>query len=136
MNRGQERPLLQALGLVIVVTYAGMTLTHSIPWLFVLSFVNGVAWGFWPILFTVPFHLPGIRPREVAVAVSFTMMMSSGGTALGPLVAGFIQELLSDIQLSLMITSFFGLSLTVAGLLLPFGPREGETEGAKATQGA
>ncbi len=136
MNRGQERPILQVLGLVIVGSYVGMTLTHSLPWLFALSFVNGVAWGFWPILFTVPFHLRGIRPREVAVAVSFTMMMSASGTALGPLVAGFIQELLSDIRLSLLITSFFGLSLTVAGMLLPFGPRQEETEGTRAAQKA
>ena len=136
MNRGRERPMLQIMGLTIVVTYAGMTLTHSLPLLFVLSFVNGIAWGFWPILFTVPFHLRGIRPREVAVAVSFTMMMSSSGTALGPLVAGFIQEALSDLRLSLLITSFFGLSLTIAGLLLPFGPRELETERTPATERA
>jgi MFS family permease len=108
-------------------------MTHSLPLLFILSFVNGIAWGFWPVLFTVPFHLRGIRPREVAVAVSFTMMMSSSGTALGPLVAGFIQEMLSDIRLSLLITSFFGLTLTISGLLLPFGPRELEPEPAPAT---
>ena len=41
-----------------------------IPLLLVLSFINGIAWGFWPILFTVPFHLPGIRPRELSVAVA------------------------------------------------------------------
>jgi MFS transporter, Spinster family, sphingosine-1-phosphate transporter len=77
MNTGKGRVILQTIGLLMVVTYVGMTLTSSLPVLFALSFLNGVAWGFWPILFTVSFHLPGIRPREVAVAVSFTMMMSS-----------------------------------------------------------
>jgi len=120
MNYGGEKLILKTLGLVMAGTYIGMTLTHSINALLVLSFINGIAWGFWPILFTVPFHLPGIRPREVAVAVSFTMMMSSGGTALGPLVAGFLQEATQDLRTSLFLVSFLALSLSVAGLLLPF----------------
>ncbi len=120
MNNGREKLILQILGLVMAGTYMGMTLTHSISALLALSFINGIAWGFWPILFTVPFHLPGIRPREVAVAVSFTMMMSSGGTALGPLVAGFLQEALQDLRMSLFLISFLSLSLSVVGVLLPF----------------
>jgi MFS family permease len=121
MNTGKGKVILQTLGLLMVVTYVGMTLTGYIPVLFALSLLNGVAWGFWPILFTVSFHLPGIRPREVAVAVSFTMMMSSGGTALGPLVTGFLQESLGDLRVSLLMVSFAALSLTTAGTLLRFG---------------
>ena len=71
------------------VTYLRMIMTGSIPILIGLTLLNGVAWGFWPILFTVPFHLTGKRPRQAAVA--FTMMMSSVGTALGPLTAGLLQ---------------------------------------------
>ena len=103
------------------VTYLGMILTGSIPVLIGLSILNGIAWGFWPILFTVPFHLPGIRPRQVAVAVAFTMMMSSVGTALGPLAAGFLQQALGDLQQTLFILSFTGLSLTAAGVFLRIG---------------
>lgn len=120
MNNGREKLILKTLGLVMVGTYMGMTLTHSISALLVLSFINGIAWGFWPLLFTVPFHLPGIRPREVAVAVSFTMMMSSGGTALGPLVVGFLQEATQDLRASLFLVSFLALSLSIAGVFLPF----------------
>ncbi len=121
MNKGHGKLILQVLGILMPVTYLGMIMTGSIPILIGLTILNGVAWGFWPILFTVPFHLPGIRPRQVAVAVAFTMMMSSIGTALGPLTAGLLQQALGDLQQTLFITSFTGLSLTAAGIFLRTG---------------
>ena len=111
----------QVLGILMPVTYLGMIITGSIPILIGLTLLNGVAWGFWPILFTVPFHLPGIRPRQLAVAVAFTMMMSSVGTALGPLTAGLLQQALGDLKLTLFIISFTGFSLTAAGIFLHTG---------------
>ncbi len=121
MKKGHGKFILQVLGILMPVTYLGMILTGSIPILIGLTLLNGVAWGFWPILFTVPFHLPGIRPRQVAVAVAFTMMMSSVGTALGPLTAGLLQQVLGDLQQTLFIISFTGLSLTAAGIFLRTG---------------
>ena len=116
-DRGKE--ILQILGVLMAGTYAGMALTGSIPLLIALSLVNGIAWGFWPILFTIPFRLPGIRPRQVAVGLAFTTMMTSGGIALGPLITGFLQESLGDLRQALMIVSFTALSLTAAGSVLP-----------------
>ena len=121
MKAGHEKAILLTLGLLMAGTYAGMTLTTSLPPLFLFSFFNGIAWGFWPILFTVPFHLPGIKPRQVAVAVAFSMMMSSIGTALGPLAAGLLQQMLGGLQQTLFVLSFTGLSLTIAGILLRTG---------------
>ena len=130
MKKGYGNLILQVLGVLMPVTYLGMILTGSIPILIGLSILNGVAWGFWPILFTVPFHLPGIRPRQVAVAVAFTMMMSSIGTALGPLVAGFLQQALGDLQQTLFVISFTGLSLTVTGVFLRTGTQANVEETA------
>ena len=121
MNNGHGNLILQVLGILMPVTYLGMIMTGSIPVLIILTLLNGVAWGFWPILFTVPFHLPGIRPRQVAVAVSVTMMMSSIGTALGPLAAGLLQQALGNLQQTLFIISFTGFSLTAAGIFLRTG---------------
>ena len=118
MKRGHGKLILQVLGILMPVTYLGMIMTGSIPILIILTLLNGVAWGFWPILFTVPFHLPGIQPRQVAVAISVTMMMSSIGTALGPLSAGLLQQALGDLQQTLFIISFSGFSLTAAGIVL------------------
>ena len=121
MNKGHGKLILQVLGILMPVTYLGMIMTGSIPILIGLTLLNGVAWGFWPILFTVPFHLPGIRPRQVAVAVAFTTMMSSVGIALGPLTAGLLQEAMGNLQQALSIISLTGLSLTAAGMFLRTG---------------
>ena len=118
MKRGNTKFLLRVLGVLMVITYIGMTLTGSIPALMVLTVLNGIAWGFWPLLFTIPFHLPGIRPREVAVAAAFIMMNASIGGALGPLTAGFLQETLGGLRQALLVISFTCLALTLAGIML------------------
>ena len=110
--------ILLALGTLMAASFAGMTLTGSITLLMVLTFINGIAWGFWPILYSVPFHLPGIRPRELAMGIAFIMMMSSIGTTLGPLVTGLLQEGTGDLRLSLFIVSFGALSISISGMFL------------------
>ena len=118
---GREKSFLQVLGILMIGSNLGMVLTGSVPALFAFSFLNGVAWAFFPILVTVPFHLPGIRPRELAVAFAFTMMMTSVGTSLGPLFTGFLQEAFDDLKPALFIISFASVSLIFAGSALRFG---------------
>lgn len=110
--------ILLALGALMAASFAGMTLTGSIPLLIGLTFINGIGWGFWPVLYTVPFHLTGIRPRELAMGIAFMMMMSSIGTTLGPLLTGLLQEASGDLRLSLLIMSFGALSVSIAGMFL------------------
>ena len=117
-NLGWGKRVLQGCGLLMVVTYIAITHTGSLAALVPLSILNGVAWGTWPLLMTIPFRLPGIRPREVAMAISFIMMMISGGSAVGPLIAGFLQEALNDLRLSLFIISFGGMTISLAGVFL------------------
>lgn len=121
MVSDQGRTVLLGTGAVMAVTFAAMVLTGSLPVLLALTIVNGIAWGFWPVLYSVPFNLPGIRPREIAVSLAFIQMSSSAGIALGPLVAGIIQELTGDLRLSLIVVSFASLSLCGAGLIMKHG---------------
>ena len=118
--RAQEKLYLLGLGLLMTGSYVGMLLTGSIPALLALSFINGVGWAFFPILITVPFLLPGIRPRSMAVALSFVIMITSLGSSIGPLATGFLQEALGSLKVSLFIVSFTSLSLCIAGLTLRF----------------
>ena len=60
------------------------------------------------------------------------MMMSSIGTALGPLIAGLLQQALGDLQQTLFFISFTGLSLTAAGIFLRTGTRANAEEPAVA----
>ena len=121
MVSDQGRTILLGTGAVMAVTFAAMALTGSLPVLLALTIVNGIAWGFWPVLYSVPFNLPGIRPREIAVSLAFIQMSSSAGIALGPLVAGIIQELTGNLRLSLIVVSFASLSLCGAGLIMKHG---------------
>jgi MFS family permease len=114
----RRKNTVQALGLIMMASYLVMTMIESIPLLFVISALNGVAWGFWPILNSVPFYLPGIRSREVAIALSLVMTLSSLGVVLGPSITGILQEQFGDLTLALQIVSIAPISLTIAGTVL------------------
>ena len=120
--KGKRNSMLGVLGVLLAGSYAAMTLTGSLSLLLTFALINGIAQGFWPILATVPFQLPGIRPREVAVAITLVMTMSATGMVLGPLLAGFLQDALGDLRVTLTILSFAALTLTGASLLLRSGP--------------
>lgn len=112
------KAILRFMGIVVVGTFVGMTLTGSMPALLVLSLVNGIGSGFFPILYTVPFLLPGIRPREVAVGSSFLTMCMSAGGVIGPLLAGYIEESAGSLRAGLVVCSLLSIALTIAGLTL------------------
>ena len=105
----------------MAVSYLGLIYTDSVPLLILSTLLNGVAWGVFPILYTVPFMLVGVRSREVAIGVSFLTVALSAGSVLGPLATGFIQEALEDLRMALLFVSFAGLSLSGAGIMLRFG---------------
>jgi len=86
-----------------------------------LTIINGAAFGFWPVLYSTPFHLPGIRPREIAVSLSFIQMSSSAGITVGPLITGAVQQVTGDLQLSLVVVSLAGVALSGAGLVMRHG---------------
>ena len=118
--RGRDVVLVCA-GLLLGTTYFGMTLIGSYPVLLVLAFVNGLAWGFFPILYMVPFHIKKISPREVAVAVSLVVAISSLGAAIGPIIVGYLQESTGSLQMAIRIVSLSPLTLVPAGILINRG---------------
>lgn len=116
--KDRRKGLLQVFGVIMVGSYLGLLYTDSIPLLMVWTSLNGIAWGFFPILYTVPFLLSGVRTREIAIGLSFLTVSISAGSAMGPLVAGFLQEALGDLRTALLIISFASLSLSASGILL------------------
>ncbi len=116
---GRRRPFLTAAGILMTVTTIGLLLTGHLPYLVLISISQGLAFSIFPILMTIPFELPNIKPREIAVANGFIETFFVGGAMLGPIVAGGIQQITGDQRLALMITSVCALTLTATGLLLP-----------------
>ncbi|MFQ5876033.1 MAG: hypothetical protein ACE5JL_19845, partial [Dehalococcoidia bacterium] len=116
--------VLMICGTGLSLSYIGILFTGSLPLMFLLAVVNGMSFAFFPAAMTALYGLPGIRPREVAVAVALIYTLLWGGAAVGPLVAGFVQEATDDLRLALIITSLAPLTLTVAGLVLSSKRRE------------
>ncbi|MEE9247909.1 MAG: MFS transporter [Dehalococcoidia bacterium] len=110
--------MLTVCGLGLTASYLGILFTGSLPLLFLLAIANGLSFGFFPLMLASLYDLPGIKPREVAVAVALVYTLMWAGATTGPLVAGFIQEATGNLQLALFITSLGPLALTGAGLTL------------------
>ena len=126
VSGSRRRNILQAIGVTMVVTYLAMTLTDSIPLLIVITLVSGVAQGYWPVLNSIPFYLPGIRPRESAVALSFMMTLGTFGVATGPALVGALQDRLGDLRLAMIIISFAPLLLVICSSLVQIRTDRGE----------
>jgi predicted MFS family arabinose efflux permease len=118
MKTGGSKRFFLIFGIILTVTYLGMVNTDSEFLLLFLATINGIAWGFWPLLQTIPFQLPRITPRELAVASAFNQMAISIGIAIGPLAVGFLQQATGDLQFSLSILSFTPASLVLVGIFL------------------
>ena len=118
MARDMRKSFLQVFGILMTLSYMGMILVDSIPVLVVMGILNGVAWGFFPILYTVPFWIRGIRPREVAVALAFITVTLSVGAVVGPLSVGFLQSAFDDLRIALFIVSIPSMTLFVSGILM------------------
>ena len=116
---GRKRQILLVTGLILVVPHALMLWTGSVPILIGLQLIAGLGWTFYPVTMTIPFELSRIKPREIAVAVGFIETLTWIGMFIGPLLAGGIQEVTGDLRLALLVCSFFSITLTIGGFMLP-----------------
>ena len=78
------------------------------------------------------FLMPNIKPREVSVGIAFIETSIWVGSAIGPLLVGFIHETTGDLRLGLLIASFSPISLLVPAVFLqvrrwsPMAPTRGD----------
>lgn len=119
----RTRYLLMACGILMSVTSFGMILSESVPLLFLFGIVNGMCMCFIPAMLTMIYRLPGIQEREVAVAVAVFFSCLWTGSALGPMVTGYIGDV-TDLRTGLFVAAFAPLTLTTAGVILSLTGRE------------
>jgi len=110
--------ILKIFGILIAGSQIMLLATDSLPLLLVIAAVNGIGFGFFPILLTVPFQLPAIGARELAVAHSIILTSFSLGMALGPMAAGLLQEPLGGLGTTLAFVSLAALTVVLSGFLL------------------
>ena len=109
--------LLMACGILMSVTSFGMISSETVGLQFLFGIVNGMCMCFIPAMLTTIYRLPGIREREVAVAVAVYFSCLWTGSALGPMVTGYIGDL-TDLRTGLFVAAFTPLTLSTAGVVL------------------
>ena len=116
---GRKRQVLFVSGIIITATSPALLWVGSYPVLFMIFIVQSVGWSFFPVLMTIPFELPGIKPREVAVVTAFVYTIVWIGAFVGPIFAGVVQEVSGSQRAGLLITGLAPLTLIIAAILLP-----------------
>lgn len=104
---------------VLVIAALLLLNVTNIPLLMALAFLNGLGWAFWPIAQTLPFHLPGAKPREVAVMAALLHTFTGIGFGVGPLLGGIFSDVTGSLQVSLTILAVFPVVTVVSGLAFP-----------------
>lgn len=121
---GRRKPLIWAPGIFLPFLTLGILFSHSYLMIALLWTLWGISETYFPIIMTIPYELPGIKPHEVAVAGAFVMAVFTAGAALGPIMAGHVADAFGSLKLALGITCAFPFLLVIAGLLIPeTGPK-------------
>ena len=115
---GYRIPLI-GIGIVIAVTSVAVLFTGSLPILIVTFIINGLArGGFWVPFTSLPFELPGVRPREAAVIQGMMFSMLWLGSFVGPVMVGSVQTATGSLQLAMIISALCPMAVSGAGLLI------------------
>lgn len=117
MKLGRRKPLLWLSGLTLPVVTIGVLYSRSFTVLGVLWFLWGLAELYTPVLMTIPYELPDIRPQQVVLATAFVVTIFTAGSGLGPLLAGYAADAIG-LEKALLVTCLFPLLLFIVGLLV------------------
>lgn len=128
-----RRHLVTASGIILLAAPLLLLNMSSPRLIMTIAFVNGLGWGMLPIIQTLPFHLPDIKPREIAVLSSVIMGGTGLGFGLGPLVTGFLQQTTGSLFAALLTMSVFPVLTVAAGFLYPKPARASEAQPTAAS---
>jgi cyanate permease len=99
----------------------GITITYTTtPWLLMMLLTGvGLVWIVSPVIEVLPFELPDIQPREIAVIVSLVKTLSGLGFAIGPLVTGLVAQVTGSLQTGLLVLCMLTGVGVIAGIWYP-----------------
>lgn len=114
-----RRYLIAGSGILLLVCPILVLTLSNLPLIMALAFANGLGWGMLPIIQTLPFHLPGIKPREVAVLSGLINAATGLGLGSGPILAGIVSQATGSMFAALLLLSCFPVLMIGTGLLYP-----------------
>ena len=115
---GKKRQILRLSGVVLASTTVALLWIGNYPIVIMLFLFQSAGWSFFPVAMTIPYELPGIKPRELAVASSILYTALWIGAFTGPVLAGALDEVTGDLRLALMVTSLGPTFMILTGFLL------------------
>ncbi len=110
--------VLSVCSIISVVSLTGMVYATSEPMALFLAVLKGLSFAFFPVLMIMVFLIPGIKPREIGIGMSFMETCIWGGSAVGPILVGGLQQATGNLQTALFINGLFPSILLVSAALL------------------
>ena len=113
-----RRALFMVSGLVMTLSCVGLLYTTDI-WVLVLLMIGfGVSWGYIPLILALPFEIPRISQREIALASALlTMLFLAGGIA-GPVAVGTISDVTGSMRTALLVGVLSSIGIIVSGFFI------------------
>ena len=115
--------VLMVCGVLSIISLTGMVYATSSPVVLTLALAKGFSFAFFPVLMIMVFHIPGIKPREIGIGMSFMETCIWGGSAIGPILVGGLQQLTDNLQTALLVSGFLPVFLLVAAAMLAMRDR-------------
>lgn len=94
-----------------------------VPWLVPLG-AFALGWAcmqVFPTIMTLPYELPGIKPREIAVVSSFLFSLFTFGLVIGPLLTGAVQQATGSLQTAFIVVPFVHMGIFVVAFASEHG---------------
>jgi MFS family permease len=123
-----RRQQMYVTGVLCTLSMAWMALV-PIPLLLPIG-AFGLGWAcmqVFPTIMTLPYELPGIKAREVAVVSSFLFTLFTVGLVIGPILTGVLEQMSGSLRTAFMVVPLVHLGIFVVAFAseagLPPTPR-------------
>ena len=115
--------VLMVCGVISIISLTGMVYATSSLVVLTLAVAKGFSFAFFPVLMIMVFLIPGIKPREIGIGMSFMETSIWGGSAIGPILVGGLQQITGNLQTALLVSGFLPVFLLVAAAMLAIRDR-------------
>lgn len=75
----------------------------------------------YPTILTLPYELPGIKPREIAVVSSFLFTVFTLGLVVGPLLTGVLQQMTGSLRTAFLVVPLVHMGIFVVAFASEHG---------------
>jgi MFS family permease len=115
--RGRVTARRQQMYLTGVLCSAGMLMMALVP-VPALVPIGAFALGWacmqvFPTIMTLPYELPGIKPREIAVVSSFLFSLFTLGLVIGPLLTGAVHQATGSLQTAFLVVPLVHMGIFI-----------------------